>query len=93
MKLSTFIESLLNEMNTLHCVKSVRIPSYSGPHFPSFGLNTNQNNFEYGHFLRSQNENLSIFSLRIYLKSTKHNSKIQTTMLFIRMVSFHGNLT
>ena len=24
----------------LHCVKSVRIPSYSGPHFPAFGLNT-----------------------------------------------------
>ena len=23
-----------------HCVKSVRIPSYSGPHFPAFGLNT-----------------------------------------------------
>ena len=24
----------------LHCVKSVRIRSYSGPHFPAFGLNT-----------------------------------------------------
>ena len=23
-----------------HCVKSVRIRSYSGPHFPTFGLNT-----------------------------------------------------
>ena len=23
-----------------HCVKSVRIRSYSGPHFPAFGLNT-----------------------------------------------------
>ena len=23
-----------------HCVKSVRIWSYSGPHFPAFGLNT-----------------------------------------------------
>ena len=23
-----------------HCVKSVRIMSYSGPHFPAFGLNT-----------------------------------------------------
>ena len=22
-----------------HCVKSVRIPRYSGPHFPAFGLN------------------------------------------------------
>ena len=24
----------------LHCVKSVRIRSYFGPHFPAFGLNT-----------------------------------------------------
>ena len=23
-----------------HCVKSVRIRSYSGPHFPAFGLNS-----------------------------------------------------
>ena len=25
---------------TYHCVKSVRIRSYSGPYFPAFGLNT-----------------------------------------------------
>ena len=52
-----------------HCVKSVRIRSYSGPYFPAFGLNkethsvspysirmlenTDQNNSEYGHFSRS----------------------------------------
>ena len=44
-----------------HCVKSVRIRSYSGLHFPEFGLNldlvqmrenADQNNSEYGHFLR-----------------------------------------
>ena len=29
-----------------HCVKSVRIRSYSGPYFPAFGLNTDQNNPE-----------------------------------------------
>ena len=27
-------------MTFIHCVKSVRILSYSGPHFPAFGLNT-----------------------------------------------------
>ena len=27
-------------MNYLHCVKSVRIRSFSGPYFPAFGLNT-----------------------------------------------------
>ena len=39
--------------HSLHCVKSVRIWSYSGPYFPAFRLNTDQNNSEYGHFLRS----------------------------------------
>ena len=53
------------EMGTFHSVKSVRIRSYSGQYFLSFGLNTriinfshsirmwenvNQNNSEYGHF-------------------------------------------
>ena len=48
-----------------HYVKSVRIRSYSGPHFSAFGLNTERyslqmlenadpNNSEYGHFLRSE---------------------------------------
>ena len=52
-----------------HCLKSVRIRRYSGPHFPAFGLNTERysvspysvrmqknvdhNNSEYGHFSRS----------------------------------------
>ena len=26
--------------NILHCMKSVHIRSFSGPHFPTFGLNT-----------------------------------------------------
>ena len=34
-----------------HCVKSARIRSYSGLHFHAFGLNADQNNSEYGHFL------------------------------------------
>ena len=36
-----------------HCVKSVRIRSYSGPSFPAFGQNTDENNSEYGLFLLS----------------------------------------
>ena len=48
-----------------HCVKSVRIRSFSGPHFPAFGLNTpylsllvqkrentDQKISKYGHFSR-----------------------------------------
>ena len=41
------------KFKALHCMKSVGSRSYSGPHFPSFGLSTDQNNSEYGHFLRS----------------------------------------
>ena len=37
----------------LQCVKSVGIWSFSGPHFPAFGLNTDQKNSEYGHFSSS----------------------------------------
>ena len=37
-------ENLLSQNNSIrtktpHCVKSVRIRSYSDPHFPTFGLN------------------------------------------------------
>ena len=39
----------------LHCIKSVLIGTYSGPYFPAFGLITDQNNSEYGHFSRSAN--------------------------------------
>ena len=34
----------------IHCIKSVCIWSCSGPYFPAFRLNKNQNNTEYGHF-------------------------------------------
>ena len=37
---------------TIHCVKSIRIRSYSGPHFPTFGLNTER----YSVSLRIQSE-------------------------------------
>ena len=39
-----------NILKNKHFLKSVNIRSYSGPYFPAFGLNTNQNNSEYGHF-------------------------------------------
>ena len=36
----------------MHCVKSARIRSNSGPYFPAFGLNTER----YGVFLRIKSE-------------------------------------
>ena len=33
-------QMILLQSLTLHCLKSVRVQSYSGPHFPAFGLST-----------------------------------------------------
>ena len=32
--------TIISLYKNIHCVKSVRIRSYSGPYFPAFGLNT-----------------------------------------------------
>ena len=40
------------KVDDIHCVKSVRIPSYAGPHFPIFRLNTER----YGVSLRIWSE-------------------------------------
>ena len=37
---SDLICNILGVIHSSHCVKSVRIWSYSGPHFPSFEINT-----------------------------------------------------
>ena len=43
-----------NSMLDKRCVESIGIPSSSGPYFPAFGLNTDQNNSECEHFLYSE---------------------------------------
>ena len=54
----------IHDESKMHCLKSVHIRSFSSPYFPVFELNTerysvqmrekiDQNNSEYGHFLRS----------------------------------------
>ena len=51
-----------------HCVKSVRIRGFPGPHFPAFG------NSEYGHFLRSarHHRNLNLSQLILKLPWSKN---------------------
>ena len=46
-------DNLIYLFNLVHCVKSVRIQSYSGPYSVQMRENTDQNNSEYGHFSRS----------------------------------------
>ena len=51
-----FVKLLVDDSSliaSIHCVKRVRIRSFSGPYFPAFGPNTDQKNSEYGHFSRS----------------------------------------
>ena len=48
-------------IDTIHCVKSVHIRSYSGLYSVRMRENTDQNNSEYGHFLQS--DMLSFFKL------------------------------
>ena len=56
-----------------HCVKSVRIRSYSGPDFPAFGLNT-ERYCEYEHFLRRASQaNSSYLASTTYILRTYLN--------------------
>ena len=48
-KNSFFIEHVSTHKQ---CVKSVRIWSYSSPHFPAFGLDTNKNNSEWRYAMK-----------------------------------------
>ena len=41
-----FYLNVSEEAGHIHCVKSVRIWSYSGPYFPAFGLTTERYNTE-----------------------------------------------
>ena len=63
-------------------MKSIRIWSYSGPHFPAFGLNADYNNSEYEHFLRS--DVLQELSLPLYEEMMGMN--------VARLASFHSRL-
>ena len=76
-----------------HCVKSVCIRSYSGPHFPTFGMNTER----YGVSLRIQSEygkmrtrmtpNMDIF----YAVKTAYSNKYQI-FTFKKKQAGHKNI-
>ena len=62
-------------MNPFHCVKRFHIHSFPGPNFPTFGLNTDQKNYENGQFLcsvlRNVSDNLTSASLKFRTKSSR----------------------
>ena len=53
------------------CVKSVRIGSYSGPHFPAFGLNTER----YSVSLRIESEYEKIRTIKNSVLGSTCNAK------------------
>ena len=54
---------------TYHCVKNVRMQSYSGPHFPAFGLNTLYLS------IFSPNARISPYSVRTWRNADQNNSE------------------
>ena len=52
-------ERILTIFQTIHCVKSIRIQSYSGPYSVRMRQKTDQNNSEYGNFTRSDSSKLN----------------------------------
>ena len=76
-----------------HCVKSDRIRDYCGPHFHAFGLNTDQNKCEYGHFLRSEDDDfLEKYNSILDLEKlrTRCRSNVLGPVKLLRGVQFFG---
>ena len=62
----------MQEYISVHCVKSVRIWSYSVPHFPAFGLNTERYWTEYREILC-----ISPYSVQMRENTDQNNSKYE----------------
>ena len=74
-------KEIWKKMNRVHCVKSVRIQSFSGPYFPVFGLNTERYgvSLQYGEILRISQYGeilrISPYSVRMRENTDQKNSK------------------
>ena len=51
-------------VKTSRCVKSVHVRGYPGPYSVRMRENKDQDNFEYGHFLRSVNRKPTLFIVK-----------------------------
>ena len=61
LKGSEYASASSKEDSNMHCVKSVRIRSFSGPYSDRIRENTDQKNIKYGHFSRSDEVFCSTF--------------------------------
>ena len=70
-----------------HCVKSVRIRSFSGPYFPAFGLNTER----YSASLRIQSEGGKMWTRKTPNRDTFHAVRIPLEHLNVLTNSNNNN--
>ena len=70
----------------IHCMKSVCIQRFSGPYFLAFGLNVDQKNSEYRHFLCSdQFAVITIFSVHVWIGNCKGESELESEQVRVKM--------
>ena len=79
---------LRNKGQSTQCVKSVLARCYSGPHFHTFRLNTDQNNSEYGHFSRSVS-NIPCFPIHSIWRSITNESTASRNFSSFSIGLFH----
>ena len=82
--------SNFNISKNLHCMKSVRIQSYSGPYFPDFGLNTER----YGVSLRIfSSATSSIKSHELVIDQNNKLSNLKLSRQLIQQLFLKGKLS
>ena len=84
---SRLFPRLVTSKHQKHCVKSVRIWSYPGPHFPAFGLNTERygvlwcfRNFKY--------ETLSNVFVETFIKNRFRSTRLQIFFNISVLINF-----
>ena len=73
---SAIISLSVTILNVDHCLRSVRIQSFSGPYFPAFGLNTERYSL-CGKIRTSKNPNTDTFSGSKYYVSSEYSVHAQ----------------
>ena len=76
---------LLWFFNGSHCLKSVRIWNYSGPHFPAFGLNTERYAVSLHYFLK-----LLFLSLKYFILEYLH--KNYARKIWVKLATKKGKI-
>ena len=75
--------NILGKVLNNHCVKSIRIWSYSGPYSVQMQENTDQNNSEYSHFSCNESPAVHFLYLLEYFISVYAKKRLQRRKLIL----------